>query len=103
MGFKHKKQNPLNPPQQDSPVPHMPHKKTLWQPTPGLSGTQWSEDLSCGKQQAFPFESSELTLPWFVEPSKKHETPISGPSQALDSQLLSHENALTLVPNLRWL
>ncbi|MBW0526137.1 hypothetical protein O181_065852 [Austropuccinia psidii MF-1] len=37
--------NPLNSPREDSPVPHMPFKKTPWQPTPGLSGTQWSEDL----------------------------------------------------------
>ncbi|MBW0529139.1 hypothetical protein O181_068854 [Austropuccinia psidii MF-1] len=53
--------NPPNPPQQDSPVPGMPHKKTPWQPTPGLSGTQWSEDLS-------------------HKPSQHNEPPIPGPS-----------------------
>ncbi|MBW0552865.1 hypothetical protein O181_092580, partial [Austropuccinia psidii MF-1] len=47
MGFKLQKQNPLNPPQQDSPVPSFPCEQTLWQPTPGLSGTRWSEDLFC--------------------------------------------------------
>ncbi|MBW0571787.1 hypothetical protein O181_111502 [Austropuccinia psidii MF-1] len=52
-------QNPLNPPQQDSPVPHMPCEQTPRQPTPGRSSTQWSEDLSC-------------------EPSQHNEPPIPG-------------------------
>ncbi|MBW0504273.1 hypothetical protein O181_043988 [Austropuccinia psidii MF-1] len=78
-------QNPPNPPQQDTPVPHMPRKQTLRQETPGPSGTQWSEDLSCPKQKAIPFlilafDSSELTLPPFVEPSQHNEPPIPGPS-----------------------
>ncbi|MBW0551921.1 hypothetical protein O181_091636, partial [Austropuccinia psidii MF-1] len=38
-------QNQLNPPLQDSPIPSLPCEKTPWQPTPGLSGTQWFEDL----------------------------------------------------------
>ncbi|MBW0517577.1 hypothetical protein O181_057292 [Austropuccinia psidii MF-1] len=46
MGFKRQKQNPPNPPQQDSPVPCMPREQTPQQPTPGPSGTQWLEDLS---------------------------------------------------------
>ncbi|MBW0533793.1 hypothetical protein O181_073508 [Austropuccinia psidii MF-1] len=46
MGFKCQKQNPPNPPKKDSPVPCMPCKQTPCQPTPGPSGTQWSEDLS---------------------------------------------------------
>ncbi|MBW0482517.1 hypothetical protein O181_022232 [Austropuccinia psidii MF-1] len=54
-------QNPSNTPQQDSPVPHMPHEQTLRQPTPGPSGTQWLEDLS-------------------HEPSQTKEPPIPGPS-----------------------
>ncbi|MBW0519887.1 hypothetical protein O181_059602 [Austropuccinia psidii MF-1] len=60
-------QNQPNPLQQDSPVPSLPCKQTLQQPTPGPSGTQWSEDLFCGKQPKFhlisTFNSSELTLP----------------------------------------
>ncbi|MBW0589823.1 hypothetical protein O181_129538, partial [Austropuccinia psidii MF-1] len=39
------KQNPPNPPRQDSPVPSLPHEQTLRQPTPGLSRTGWSEEL----------------------------------------------------------
>ncbi|MBW0578800.1 hypothetical protein O181_118515 [Austropuccinia psidii MF-1] len=45
MGFKRLKQNSPNPPQQDSPVPSWPREQTPQQPTPGLSGTQWSEEL----------------------------------------------------------
>ncbi|MBW0563145.1 hypothetical protein O181_102860 [Austropuccinia psidii MF-1] len=37
----------------------MPCEKTLWQPTPGPSGTQWLEDVSC-------------------KPSKHNEPPIPG-------------------------
>ncbi|MBW0570192.1 hypothetical protein O181_109907 [Austropuccinia psidii MF-1] len=54
-------QNPPNPPQQDSPVPHMPREQTLRQPTPGPSGTRWLEDLS-------------------REPSQHDEPPIPAPS-----------------------
>ncbi|MBW0514945.1 hypothetical protein O181_054660 [Austropuccinia psidii MF-1] len=54
-------QNPPNPPQQDSPVPHMPREQTPQQPTPGPSGTCWLEDLS-------------------REPSQTQEPPIPGPS-----------------------
>ncbi|MBW0507861.1 hypothetical protein O181_047576 [Austropuccinia psidii MF-1] len=50
-----------SPPQQDSPVPRLPHKQTPRQPTPGPSGTQWLEDLS-------------------REPSQHDEPPIAGPS-----------------------
>ncbi|MBW0511118.1 hypothetical protein O181_050833 [Austropuccinia psidii MF-1] len=70
--------NPLNTPQQDSHVTHMPCQKTPQQPTPGPSGTRWSEYLFCGKQPSFPFASSELTFPAFVEPSQHHEPPIRG-------------------------
>ncbi|MBW0504172.1 hypothetical protein O181_043887 [Austropuccinia psidii MF-1] len=55
------KQNPANPPQQDSPVPSLPCKQTPRQPTPGPSGTQWSEEL-------------------FREPSQTKEPPIPAPS-----------------------
>ncbi|MBW0475365.1 hypothetical protein O181_015080 [Austropuccinia psidii MF-1] len=90
-------QNPPNPPQQDSPIPRMPHKQTPQKPTPGPSGTQWLEDLFGGKQKAIPvliltLESSELTLTLFVKPSQHNGPPIPGPSQASDSQLPSHEN-----------
>ncbi|MBW0486229.1 hypothetical protein O181_025944 [Austropuccinia psidii MF-1] len=55
MGFKRKKQNPSNPPQQYSPGSHIPHGKSLQESTPGPSVTQWLEDLFCGKQKAIPF------------------------------------------------
>ncbi|MBW0508426.1 hypothetical protein O181_048141, partial [Austropuccinia psidii MF-1] len=35
------------PPQQYSPIPSMPCEQPLQQPTPGPSGTQWSQDLIC--------------------------------------------------------
>ncbi|MBW0565373.1 hypothetical protein O181_105088 [Austropuccinia psidii MF-1] len=96
-------QNPLNPPQQDTLVPRLCCKQTQKQPTPGPSGTLWSEDLFCGKQQAIPlliltFHSSKLTLPPFVEPSQYNEPPIPGPSQSPKSQVPSHEDALTCEP-----
>ncbi|MBW0466512.1 hypothetical protein O181_006227 [Austropuccinia psidii MF-1] len=95
----HIEQNPPNPPQQDSPVPRMPCKHNLWQPTPRLSGTQWLEDLFCSKQPTFPFlilnfASSELTFPPFVEPSQYDEPPILGPSKASEP----HEDPLTCEP-----
>ncbi|MBW0550147.1 hypothetical protein O181_089862 [Austropuccinia psidii MF-1] len=58
-----KKKNPPNPPQQDSPIQCIPCKQTLQQPTPGPSGTQWSEDL-------------------FHKPSQHDEPPIPGPSRS---------------------
>ncbi|MBW0591186.1 hypothetical protein O181_130901, partial [Austropuccinia psidii MF-1] len=61
MGFKIQKQNLPNPPQQDSPIPSLPCEQTQRQPTPGPSGTQWSEEL-------------------FREPSQTKEPPIPGPS-----------------------
>ncbi|MBW0488492.1 hypothetical protein O181_028207 [Austropuccinia psidii MF-1] len=92
----HIEQNLPNPLRQDSPVPCMPHEKTPRQPTPGPSGTQWSEDLFCNKKPTFPFliltfASSELTFPPFVEPSQHNEPPIQGPSQASEP----HEDPLT--------
>ncbi|MBW0539698.1 hypothetical protein O181_079413, partial [Austropuccinia psidii MF-1] len=45
MGLKRQKQNPPNTPRQDSPVPSLPRKQTPRQPTPGPSGTRWSEEL----------------------------------------------------------
>ncbi|MBW0537756.1 hypothetical protein O181_077471 [Austropuccinia psidii MF-1] len=54
-------QNPPNPPRQDSPIPSLPREQTPRQPTPGPSGTQWSEEL-------------------FREPSRTEEPPIPGPS-----------------------
>ncbi|MBW0559546.1 hypothetical protein O181_099261 [Austropuccinia psidii MF-1] len=77
------KQNQPNPLQQDSPVRSLPCKPTSWKLTPGLSGTQWLEDLFCGKKPKshliYTFDSSELTLPAFVEPSRTDEPPIPGP------------------------
>ncbi|MBW0525930.1 hypothetical protein O181_065645 [Austropuccinia psidii MF-1] len=91
-------QNQLNPLQQDSPFPSFPCKQTLRQPTPGPSGTQWSEDLFHGKQPKFnlicTFDSSELTLPPFVEPSQSDEPPIPGPGPPSEP----HEDIATREP-----
>ncbi|MBW0503449.1 hypothetical protein O181_043164 [Austropuccinia psidii MF-1] len=66
--------DPPNPPQQDTPVPRMPCKQSLRQETPGLSGTQWSEDLS-------------------RQPSQHNEPPIPGPSPSSEphEDLSAHE------------
>ncbi|MBW0474168.1 hypothetical protein O181_013883 [Austropuccinia psidii MF-1] len=74
----------------------MPCEQSLWQPAPGPSGTQWLEDLFCSKQPKIPFlistfDSSELTLPPFAEPSQHYEPPIPGLSQPSEP----HEDALT--------
>ncbi|MBW0510940.1 hypothetical protein O181_050655 [Austropuccinia psidii MF-1] len=78
------KPNQPNPPQQDSTFPSLPFEQTPRQPTPGLSGTQWSGDSFCGKQPDFhlisTLDSSELTVPPFVEPSQKDEPPIPDPT-----------------------
>ncbi|MBW0570378.1 hypothetical protein O181_110093 [Austropuccinia psidii MF-1] len=92
-------QSPPNPPQQDSSNPCMPCKKTLRQPTPGLSVTQCSEDLFHGKPKNIPFlistfDSSELNLPPFVEPSQHNEPPIPG----LNQSSKSHEDTSTCEP-----
>ncbi|MBW0513143.1 hypothetical protein O181_052858 [Austropuccinia psidii MF-1] len=64
MGFKRqRKTKPTKSPQQDFPVPSLPCKQTPRQPTPGPSGTQWSEELFC-------------------EPSQTKEPPIPGPSSS---------------------
>ncbi|MBW0487616.1 hypothetical protein O181_027331 [Austropuccinia psidii MF-1] len=67
-------QNPPNPPQQDTPIPHMPCEQSLWQPTPSPSGTQWLEEL-------------------FHEPSQHNEPLIPGLSQSseLHEVTLTHE------------
>ncbi|MBW0471803.1 hypothetical protein O181_011518 [Austropuccinia psidii MF-1] len=69
------KQNPLNPPQQDSPIPCMPSNQSPWKLTPGPHGTRWSVDL-------------------FREPSQHDEPPILGVSQPSEP----HEDALTCGP-----
>ncbi|MBW0518169.1 hypothetical protein O181_057884 [Austropuccinia psidii MF-1] len=68
MRFKHQKQNPPNPPGQDSLNPRMPGKQTQRQPTPGLSGTRWSEDLF-----REPSQHNEPPIPGVSQPSKPHE------------------------------
>ncbi|MBW0526848.1 hypothetical protein O181_066563 [Austropuccinia psidii MF-1] len=72
-------QNPPNSPQQDTPVPGMPHKKALREPTPGPSGPQWSEDLFC-------------------KPSQHGEPPIPSLAQSSEPQVTSHENASACEP-----
>ncbi|MBW0573758.1 hypothetical protein O181_113473 [Austropuccinia psidii MF-1] len=49
-GIQTPKTKPPESPPQDSPVPSLPCKQTPRQPTPGPSGTQWSEELFRGKQ-----------------------------------------------------
>ncbi|MBW0564372.1 hypothetical protein O181_104087 [Austropuccinia psidii MF-1] len=53
----------------ESPAPSLPHKQT----TPVPSRTKWLEDLFRGKKPKFhlisTFDSSELIVPPFVEPS----------------------------------
>ncbi|MBW0581798.1 hypothetical protein O181_121513, partial [Austropuccinia psidii MF-1] len=57
----HRWDSNAKPPRQDSPIPSLPCKQTPWQPTPGPSGTQWSEEL-------------------IREPCQTKEPPIPGPS-----------------------
>ncbi|MBW0475743.1 hypothetical protein O181_015458 [Austropuccinia psidii MF-1] len=79
-------------------TPNLPCKQTPRQPTPGPSGTQWLEDLFCGKQPKFDlistFDSSELTFPPFVEPSQTNQPPIPGPSPSSEP----YEDVLTCEP-----
>ncbi|MBW0526838.1 hypothetical protein O181_066553 [Austropuccinia psidii MF-1] len=60
-GIQMPKTKPTKSPPQDSPIPRLPCEQTPQQPTPGLSGTRWLEDLSC-------------------ETSQHNEPPIPGPS-----------------------
>ncbi|MBW0558832.1 hypothetical protein O181_098547, partial [Austropuccinia psidii MF-1] len=73
MGFKRQKQNRLNPPQQDSPVPSLPCEQTPRQPTPGPSGTQWSEELFC--------EPSWTDEPPILSPSPSSQPPEDIPTR----------------------
>ncbi|MBW0582427.1 hypothetical protein O181_122142 [Austropuccinia psidii MF-1] len=90
--------NQPNPLRQESPVPSFPCKQTPQPLTPGPSGTQWSEDLFHSKQPEFhlisTFDSSELTVPPFVEPSQTAEPPIPGPSPSSKP----HEDVPTCEP-----
>ncbi|MBW0550623.1 hypothetical protein O181_090338 [Austropuccinia psidii MF-1] len=65
MGFKRQKQNPPNPPQQDSPIPSLPCEQTPRQPIPVPSGTRWLEEL-------------------LREPSWTKEPPIPAPSPSCE-------------------
>ncbi|MBW0552618.1 hypothetical protein O181_092333 [Austropuccinia psidii MF-1] len=82
----------------NSPVPSLPCEQTLRKLTPGPSGTQCSEDLFCSKQPEFhlisTLDSSELTVPPFVEPSQMDEPPIPGPSPSSKP----HEDVPTCEP-----
>ncbi|MBW0532888.1 hypothetical protein O181_072603 [Austropuccinia psidii MF-1] len=63
-----------------------------------LRGNQWWEDLFHGKQPKFhlisTFDSSELTLPPFLQPSQTNAPPIPGLSPSSES----HEDNLTHEP-----
>ncbi|MBW0474340.1 hypothetical protein O181_014055 [Austropuccinia psidii MF-1] len=63
-------QNPPDPQQKETPVPHMPCKKAPRKPAPGPS----------------------------CKPSQQDEPPIPGPGQSSKSQVPSHEEALTPEP-----
>ncbi|MBW0511598.1 hypothetical protein O181_051313 [Austropuccinia psidii MF-1] len=88
----------------------MHHEQTMWQPTPGMSGAQWSEDSFHGKKKAIPFliltfEVSELILLPFLEPSQNNEPPIPtltppipGLSKVPVSQVPLTENDSTFEP-----
>ncbi|MBW0507031.1 hypothetical protein O181_046746 [Austropuccinia psidii MF-1] len=82
----------------DSSVPSLPCEHTPQQLTPGLSGTQWLEDLFRGKQPKFHliymFDSSELTVPPFGEPYQTDESPVPDPSPSSKP----HEDVLTHEP-----
>ncbi|MBW0511958.1 hypothetical protein O181_051673 [Austropuccinia psidii MF-1] len=79
-------------------MPNLPRKQTPQQLTPGLSGTQWLEDLFRSKKPKFSliytFDSSELTLPPIVEPSQPNGTPIPCPSPSAEP----HEDVPTCEP-----
>ncbi|MBW0508873.1 hypothetical protein O181_048588 [Austropuccinia psidii MF-1] len=81
MGFKCQKKNPPNPPQQDSPISRMPCEQTPPQPTPGLSGTHCSKDVS-------------------TKPSQHNEPPIPGlsPSSKPPEDVLTHEPEPEVAP-----
>ncbi|MBW0580976.1 hypothetical protein O181_120691 [Austropuccinia psidii MF-1] len=91
-------QNQPNPRRQDSPFPSLPWEKTPQQLTQGPSGTQLLDDLFCSKQTKFHlismFDSSELTLPPFVEPSQTNGPPIPGLSASSEP----HEDVPTCEP-----
>ncbi|MBW0559846.1 hypothetical protein O181_099561 [Austropuccinia psidii MF-1] len=80
-GFKRQKQNPPNPPQQDSPIPSFLCEQTPRQPTPGPSGTRWSEEL-------------------FRKPYRTEEPPIPGPSPSSQRPEDVETYHLQLVPPL---
>ncbi|MBW0503254.1 hypothetical protein O181_042969 [Austropuccinia psidii MF-1] len=82
----------------ESPIPSLPRNQTPLKPNPGPSGTKWSEDIFHGKQPKFhlisTFDSSELTIPPFVEPAQTEEPHIPG----LSPYSKPHEDILTCEP-----
>ncbi|MBW0499735.1 hypothetical protein O181_039450 [Austropuccinia psidii MF-1] len=44
-------------------TPNLPREQTLWQPTPGPSGTQWSEELLRAKEPPIPAPSPSSEPP----------------------------------------
>ncbi|MBW0587426.1 hypothetical protein O181_127141 [Austropuccinia psidii MF-1] len=88
----------------ESPVSSLSREQTPQKPTPGTSGTQWSEDLFSGKQPKLhlisTLESSELTVPPFVEPPQTDEPPIPGlsPSSEAHEDVLTHEPEPEVAP-----
>ncbi|MBW0569006.1 hypothetical protein O181_108721 [Austropuccinia psidii MF-1] len=79
-GIQTQNQNPPNPLQQDSPVGDMPWEQSLLQATPGLSGSQWLEELF-----PKPSQHDEPPIPGPSQPSEPHEYPLTGePELELD-------------------
>ncbi|MBW0561884.1 hypothetical protein O181_101599 [Austropuccinia psidii MF-1] len=80
-------------------MPNLPCEQTLPKPTPGPSATQWVEDFIRRNKPKITLlistsDSSELTIPPFVEPSKPNEPPIPSLSQPSEP----HEDTLTCEP-----
>ncbi|MBW0530217.1 hypothetical protein O181_069932 [Austropuccinia psidii MF-1] len=79
MGFKRQKKNPPNPLQQETPIPCMPHKKTMPKWTTGPSGTQWLEDLFWG-----PSQSSKSQVPSHEDPLMHEPEPEVPPMKFME-------------------
>ncbi|MBW0573539.1 hypothetical protein O181_113254 [Austropuccinia psidii MF-1] len=99
MGFKRQKPKPPNPPRQDSPIPSLPSEQTPRKPTPGLSGTQWSEELFRG-----PSQTKEPPIPGpspSSQPPEDHTTCEPEPEIAPMQSTQETFDHLQLVPPLR--
>ncbi|MBW0543675.1 hypothetical protein O181_083390 [Austropuccinia psidii MF-1] len=98
--------NPLNPLQEDTPIPRMTQEKNLQQPTPGLSGTRCSEDffripshedkdLTCeAEPEEAPAQSMEEPFAHRTTPPSViiiNDTPIGSPPPSTSAVVTSLE------------